>query len=232
MAEEILTHSRAVIDDDPEFVIDAETKKITAGSVNLTLAQFSKNSERLTFYISGKTIEGHDMSECNSVEIHFQNIKEDLTARNLGIYSVTDLKVQEDDSVTLSWLVDDDATQYAGGLIFSIHFACIDETGELIYDFPTLTYSGLTVGETVWNSATLVTKYPDIIAEFDARIAALEAGGGGGTAVLPKVSEIDFTNFASGSFTEVVDGETVNHAVTFDSQGRPSKIDDIVIKWG
>lgn len=232
MAIEILTHSHEVIDADREFVIDPYTKKITAGPVNLTLAQFSKKSERLTFYIPDKIVEGHDLSECNSVEIHFQNIKEDLTARNLGIYPVTDLHVQEDASVTLSWLVDDDATQYAGGLIFSIHFACIDETGQLIYDFPTLTYSGLTVGETVWNSATLVTKYPDIIAEFDARIAALEAGGGGGTAVLPEVSEIDFSNFANGSFTEVVDGSVVSHSVTFDSQGRPSKIDAIVIKWG
>jgi hypothetical protein len=49
---------------------------------------------------------------------------------------------------------------------------------------------------------------------------------------LPKVSEIDFSGYANGSFTEVVDGKTVNHAVTFDSQGRPSKIDDVVIKWG
>ena len=55
---------------------------------------------------------------------------------------------------------------------------------------------------------------------------------GGGTAEQPTVSEIDFSNFANGSFTEVVDGKAVNHAVTFDSQGRPSKIDDVVIKWG
>lgn len=49
---------------------------------------------------------------------------------------------------------------------------------------------------------------------------------------LPKVSEIDFANYSSGSFTEKVDGKAVNHTVTFDSQGRPSKIDDVVIKWG
>lgn len=68
--------------------------------------------------------------------------------------------------------------------------------------------------------------------DYNGNVVPVDAPEGGGTAVLPKVSEIDFTNFASGSFTEVVDGTVVSHAVTFDSQGRPSKIDDIVIKWG
>lgn len=49
---------------------------------------------------------------------------------------------------------------------------------------------------------------------------------------LPMVTAMDFSGFASGSFAEVVDGKTVNHAVTFDEAGRPSKIDDVVIKWG
>lgn len=56
--------------------------------------------------------------------------------------------------------------------------------------------------------------------------------GGGVTVKLPTVTAIDFTNFSSGSFTETVDGSLVPHSVEFDSQGRPSKIDDIVINWG
>lgn len=46
------------------------------------------------------------------------------------------------------------------------------------------------------------------------------------------VSAIDLTNFESGSFTETAGGETVTHAVTFDSSGRPTAIDDVVITWG
>ena len=40
-----------------------------------------------------------------------------------------------------------------------------------------------------------------------------------------KVTDIDFTNFSSGSFTEVVDGKTITHTVTFDESGNPKTID-------
>lgn len=175
MAEEIQTHPHEIVDTDPSFIIDPKTKKITAGSNNLTLAQRSKNSERLTFFIPEKTIEGHDMSACNYVRIHFQNIDAKTGSIMPGIYKVTDLTVG-DNFVQLSWLVDDDATLYAGALIFSIHFACIGEDGTVVYDLPTLTYSELLVGQTVWNSQTIANRYPDIILDFEKRIRALEAG--------------------------------------------------------
>lgn len=178
MAEEILTHAREVIDTDVPFTIDPITKEIKPGSANLTLAQRAKNSERFTFTIPGTTIEGHDMSRCNSVLIHFQNIEQSGSGRSLGIYKVQDLAIT-DGSVTLSWLIGDEATLYAGALIFSIHFACI-ENGEVVYNFPTLTYSQILVGATVWNSETVAREYPDIIAEFDARLSVLENSGGFG----------------------------------------------------
>lgn len=46
------------------------------------------------------------------------------------------------------------------------------------------------------------------------------------------VTAIDFTNFASGSFTETVDGEEVSHTVAFDTDGRPTQIDGVAITWG
>lgn len=49
--------------------------------------------------------------------------------------------------------------------------------------------------------------------------------------VLPKVSAIDFSNFANGSFAETADGETITHSVTFDESGRPVTIDGISITW-
>lgn len=48
---------------------------------------------------------------------------------------------------------------------------------------------------------------------------------------MPTVTAMDFSNFENGSFTETVDGVTVTHTVTFDTQGRPSKIDNIAITW-
>ena len=49
---------------------------------------------------------------------------------------------------------------------------------------------------------------------------------------LPKASEIDFSNFDNGSFTETINGEVITHSVTFDSQGRPAMIDSTRIVWG
>ena len=176
MAEVIPTHTHSVVDADRPFIINPITKEITAGSTNLTLAQHSKNSDRLTFSIPDTIIEGHDMSKCNSVKIHFQNVCQKSGQVSTGIYSVTDLAVA-DGRVTLSWLIGAEATLYAGGLSFSIHFGCTAEDGTVVYNFPTLTYSKITVGATIWNSDTIAREYPDIIAEVDARIAALEALG-------------------------------------------------------
>lgn len=58
-------------------------------------------------------------------------------------------------------------------------------------------------------------------------VAGEAVAGSGGT-----VSAIDFTNFANGSFTEVVNGEEVSHSVTFDDSGNPTKIDGVTIVWG
>lgn len=176
MAVEIETHAHEVIDTDPRFIIDPKTKKITAGTGNLTLAQHAKNSERLTFYLPEKVVEGHDMTVCNNAQIHFENIDQATLKRSAGVYEVTDLQ-QDSEGVSLSWLVDDKVTRYAGGLIFSIHFICIADDGSILYDFPTLTYSEMTVGATVWAGDTIEEQYPDIIREFEARISALEKGG-------------------------------------------------------
>lgn len=56
-----------------------------------------------------------------------------------------------------------------------------------------------------------------------------EAANGG---TRETVTAIDFSNFASGSFTETVNGEEVNHTVTFDTDGRPVTIDGVSITWG
>lgn len=174
-------HKHPVYDTDKHFIIDPITKQISTDSPKLVLAQKSHNSERITFEIP-KEIEGHDMSVCNLVEIHYQNIDaKNATNKNIDIYKVTDLQHgtgENKDVVFCSWLVGGSATAYAGGLIFAIHFACIAEDGTIDYSFPTLSYSGITVGETTWNSGTIAKDHPDILAQFEARIQALEQGVG------------------------------------------------------
>ncbi len=46
------------------------------------------------------------------------------------------------------------------------------------------------------------------------------------------LTAIDFSNLENGSFTETVDGVDINHPVIYDTDGRPSAIDGIEIKWG
>lgn len=173
-----MAHKHPIYDTDKHFVIDPITKKITTEALKLTLAQHSHNSERFTFEIP-KEVEGHDMSLCNLVEIHYQNIDAATKSnKSIDIYKVTDLQSGTGDNADVvfgSWLIDGNATQYVGGLIFAVRFACIADDGTVDYNYPTMSYSGITVGETVWNSETIVKEYPEIIEQFEARIASLEA---------------------------------------------------------
>lgn len=56
----------------------------------------------------------------------------------------------------------------------------------------------------------------------------VETSGGSGAAP----TQIDFSNFENGSYTETINGEVITHAVTFDDNGRPISIDGCAIVWG
>ena len=168
-----MAHKHPVYDTDKHFVIDPITKRISTECSKVVLPQHSHRSERFTFEIP-KEVEGHDMSLCNLVEVHFQNIDAANNENNsYGMYTVEDLQA-DGDTVYGSWLIEGDSTYYAGGLIFALHFACLSDTGEVEYNLPTLSYSAITIGQTVWNSETIAIQYPNIIAEFEYRIAELE----------------------------------------------------------
>lgn len=184
-----MAHRHPVYDTDKHFVIDPISKRITTECPKVTLPQQSHRSERFTFEIP-KEVEGHDMSLCNLVEIHFQNIDSDNKEnKNIGIYKVDDLKA-EGETVFCSWLIEKYSTYYSGALLFSIHFACIADDGEVEYNFPTLTYSAIQIGKTVWNSETIVNEYPDILERHEYMLQVLESGANtsGGSAV--RVAEI------------------------------------------
>lgn len=179
MATEILTHSHAVIDDDRRFIVDPDTKEISPAYSEVKIAQHSVGAERLTFEIPTVTVEGHDMTQVTQVDIHFRNVDAKTGQESIGIYQVKDEDILvENETLVISWLVDGDATVYAGGLVFSIHYICMEDD-QVVYDFPTITYTGLSVGATTWNSETISRKYPDVIANHEVRIKALESGSGG-----------------------------------------------------
>ena len=173
MATEIPVHTHEVLDDDASLHINPETMEVESYGYDIVIPQHSKNSERISFSLLDRVIEGHDMSTCNKVEIHFCNIGASKT--NPGIYEVNDFKVNEESNfVSFSWLINNDATQLVGALIFSVHFMCIENEVEIVYDLPTLTFSRISVGATVWNADVIAEKYPDILRDLERRINEVE----------------------------------------------------------
>lgn len=122
--------------------------------------QNDHNSERFTFEIP-RYVDGHDMSLCNVVEVHYINVDSaDKTQQNADVYPVTDIELypESEDAVIGSWLVSSNATTYSGTLNFIFRFACVDEeTSEITYQWFTDIYTGLKVSKGIYN-AEIITE--------------------------------------------------------------------------
>ena len=162
-------HNHNLVDTDTHFVIDKTTREISA-SGNPRIVQYDHNSEVLTFELP-RMIDGHDMLECNSVQVHYINICNTFAKhQSVGVYEVTDLKAGDDDTVLLSWVISRNATQYAGSLNFIIKFKCITEDGTVEYAWSTATCKNLVVSESMDNGEAVVKDHSDILAEWEKRI--------------------------------------------------------------
>lgn len=163
-----MSHLHIVHDSDAHFVIDPITRAIKNESGKVTVIQHDHNSERFTFSIQ-KQVDGHDMSACNRVEIHYINIDAtDKTQKATGVYEADDLKTSSDDGgkVTFSWLLSRNATQYAGSLNFLIRFACITD-GVEEYAWHTSIFQSITVGSGMYNGGEeVIEPYLDVIAQW------------------------------------------------------------------
>lgn len=153
-----------VHDTDTHFIIDPITRAAkNDGLKKVSIVRDDHNSEVCTFELP-RYVEGHDMSLCNKVEVHYLNTHGTTKAKSTGVYEIADFRLDEDDpdKVIGSWLIDCLATKYPGSLAFSIHFACVDDTGTVAY---------------WWSSATNTS-----ISVLDS-INLTESGGGGGGSV-------------------------------------------------
>lgn len=150
-----MNHSHYLYDSDPHFKIDPISRKITNESSNkTTIIQHDHNSERFTFEVP-RYIEGHDLSLCNVVEIHYVNIESNTKIIKAGVYSVDDLRIKEgdDDTVVCSWLVSNNATQLVGQLQFLVRFSCVsDTTGTVEYVWNTAVYNSINISNGIYNS--------------------------------------------------------------------------------
>lgn len=163
-----MSHLHIVHDSDAHFTIDPITRAIKNESGKVTVIQHDHNSERFTFSIQ-KQVDGHDMSACNRVEIHYINIDAtDKAQKTTGFYEADDLNTSSDDSgkVTFSWLLSRNATQHAGSLNFLIRFACITD-GVEEYAWHTAIFQGITVGSGMYNGGEeVIEPYVDVIAQW------------------------------------------------------------------
>lgn len=153
-------HSHDVFDKDPTFIIDADTRSISLQSAfDTSLMQYDHNSERYTFE-APLTIEDHDMSKCDRIEIHYINIGSN-SKRNPGLYEVEDL-IASTDTIRFSWLISQNATSLDGTLSFMLRFICTSE-GKYEYVWNTSIYSGISVGTGMNNADVVIAQYADIL---------------------------------------------------------------------
>lgn len=164
-------HNHSVHDSDAHFTINPITRQIrNDGSKKVTLIQGDHNSERFTFELP-RYIEGHDMSQCNKVEVHFLNIDNATKEKISGVYTVDDLKVSTDkpDMVQCSWLISQNATQYVGNLNFLLKLACVE--GDIVqYAWHTAVCVGISVSDGINGGEALEEDYLDIIEQWKATV--------------------------------------------------------------
>jgi len=140
-----MPHNHNIIDDDSHFVIDPAARSITSDIGRHYIVQFDHNSEQFTFEIP-RHVDGHDMSVCDRIEIHYTNITQNKREQNDDVYVVrNDDYTVDKDKFYFSWLVSDNATQFAGYLKFSVTFLCHNENGEIIYEWGTTNFENVTV---------------------------------------------------------------------------------------
>jgi hypothetical protein len=174
-----MAHLHEVRDMDTHYAIDPITMAITnANEVKNKLMLGDHDSEIYTFEIP-RVIEGHDMSLCNLVEVHFINIATDKANKSVGVYTVKDLAQAEDaeDTLVFTWKVSGESTMYAGSLNYRIKFACLDGNGKYTYKKWTDVYKGITISDGFDNGAAVAKEYSDILSDWEARLDALEQGG-------------------------------------------------------
>lgn len=159
-----------IIDSDDHYIIDPSTRRIkTESSKKTVLMQGDHNSERITFEMP-RYVENHDMSECDSIKIHYNNIDSTTKETKSGVYEVGDIEVSRSDenTITFSWLVSGNATKYSGGLVFLIQFICYDATviSEIDYSWSTSIYEGINVLSGFNNTEFVVEKYVDVLEQW------------------------------------------------------------------
>lgn len=153
------------------FTLDPATGVISTEAKKVRLVKGSHNSRRFAFAVP-QMIEGHDMTKCDKVEVHYININPTTKEQSADVFKVTDLAPRQDDPdhIGFTWLISRQATKYAGTLSFALRFTCLD--GEkILYDLPSEIYTGITVADGLNNSEAVLEDYIDILEAWKAGLS-------------------------------------------------------------
>lgn len=220
-----MEHNHVVYDSDVHFLIDPTTRKIrTETSRKTTVIQFDHNSERFTFDIP-RYIEGHDMSKCNKVEVHYLNVEAKTKEEKRGVYVSDDLSISETDEsvVSCSWLISSNATQLVGTLNFIVRYCCV-EGGVVTYAWNTAVAS-VAVSTGIDGGDFVATEYADILETLKAELFAagyINASAMQNEMTVLKSRMDTFASLKDGSTTgdaEVIDVRIGANGVTYGSAG-------------
>ena len=171
-----MSHINKVIDADPHFVIDINTRNIkNVSQTKTSLVQYDHNSERFSFTLP-RFIEGHDMMECNSVQVHYFSSANPDTK---GLYAIDDLSICEEDAenVCCTWLISRNVTQTAGALQFILRFACLADDGTEEYAWHTNPFRGISISAGMNNTEAVVEQYADILEQWRIELFSLTEEG-------------------------------------------------------
>lgn len=171
LSDIVVEHKHNVPDSDTHFIIDPNTRQIENTNYQKTvLMRGDHNSERFTFEVP-RYIDGHDMSLCNRVIVHFDNVGTATENVHSDVAYMDDLKINPDEPSTVisSWLIRREATQIVGILSFSIQYLCV-ENGEVTYEWNTDSYSGIEIRESKNNGEGAVIEYTNVLEEWRSKV--------------------------------------------------------------
>ena len=199
-----MSHLHNINDTDTKFIVDGISRAIkNTSSSKTTVMQFDHNSEIFTFEVP-RYVEGHDMMQCNRVEVHYLNIDTATKEESQGIYLVNDLQVSADDDtkLTCSWVISQGATGLVGSLHFLLRFICSTD-GVLEYVWNTSIHTGIYVSKGIYNSDIVAESYLETIKAWENRLEVVENSiGGSGISPIIKVTPIE-----GGNRLEITDAE-------------------------
>ena len=163
-----MAHTHVVVDSDAYFTIDPMTRAIKKEESSKTsLIVGDHNSERFSFELP-RYIEGHDMSLCNVVRVHYMNTSSSKTElQSVGVYEVDDFGVlpTDDTKMRLSWLISNNATKYVGKLAFTVQFACMSGY-RVNYSWQSGVYSSISISDGINGSEIVFDEYADILQQW------------------------------------------------------------------